>query len=111
MVLISHATANITAEIMRHETLKEVIVTSVTNAANVVMQEDGVRKAWMDVIKKSVNDVVNDPSFMSLITDAIRSSLQDATLYRAAAGGLMDAMNPFDKGRRQEESNALGATT
>ena len=67
----------------------------VTDAAATVMEETQVREAWMNVIKCAVIDALNDAQFMAAITDTVKVTLQDTSMYSSAAKGALGALNPF----------------
>lgn len=103
MRLMSNAAASIIGMTMDDTKLRHYASTVIVDAANNVMGEDRIRNAWNDVIKKSVSEVITDEEFMRCIKSMIRESLQDASLFRAGASGMFDALNPF-KNRTADES-------
>jgi len=102
MRLISNAAARIIGMSMDDNKLRHMWAEAIVDAANNVMGEDRIRNAWNEVIKKSVSEVITDEAFIGCIKDMIRDSLQDASLFRAGASGMFEALNPF-KGRPADQ--------
>merc|ERR1712012_144798 len=82
-------------EALKDESFIKTMVTTGSGACIQASQDEALKNTVLEVVKEAVTDALRDEAFMKAFRTAMQDSLKDHGLYRAAAGGVVNALNPF----------------
>merc|ERR1712046_103101 len=84
-------------EALQDEGFMTDMVGTLSKAAIQASQNRHLKDSLLEVTKDSVTEALKDEAFMKAFRFAMQGSLGDSGMYRAAAGGVVSALNPFSR--------------
>merc|ERR1719203_1587265 len=71
------------------------MVTTFTQSTIMASKDKHLQDALLSVTKEAVTDALMDDGFMVAFGDAMCKGLMDYNIYRSAAKGVVNSLNPF----------------
>merc|ERR1740121_2636007 len=91
-----------TTDAMRDSGFVSDVTSTITNAGISVIKDDDIRESMVNVGKLAIVHALRDEGFLRVLRETLAESLKDGNIYRGAAAGVVGALNPWARLRRND---------